>query len=489
MFSFDNPGDFIIDLLGLDESDPDNRHEQLPNTSQSNSTTPNRTVMLANHFESTSLSKDLTIELQNVFHRAVINENRVEEETRIAMPVFSATNTAKTVLRRDGNISNRQYSALSREDDELHSDLDRNDIEMTVLVPSEADIGGNMATEHSTESVVVQRTLEDDSFDVSDRAISFLSNLSNWILRCPKRVNDSSTCSYRNYKSSERYHPSSFFEQALAIFGRRYYAFSPSLTEFVSLLGQIVFVGLVVSITFSYEVSTEFELPYQVLMLISLISLYAMILQYLLLTPEYMVERQTVIHDTMSGYASAGSYVFAVMLTEIPRGVLHSSILMTIQCSIHRLNPNTINLRFAIVCLMVGVSSWQGLITICSVVTDSIGVAYSIAFLVLSSGTLFGGLLVRLEKIPILFKFFYYFSVPAVTQRALITNDMQCCYLTATCNSISYDLRSSADSHKSSVLSHVNATTTFCPPGLEFTGDGSDFGNLGRFYLMVSNFS
>jgi hypothetical protein len=27
---------------------------------------------------------------------------------------------------------------------------------------------------------------------------------------------------------------------------------------------------------------------------------------------------------------------------------------------------------------------------------------------------------------------------------------------------------------------------TFCPPGLQLTGDGSDNGNLGRMYLKVS---
>lgn len=276
-------------------------------------------------------------------------------------------------------------------------------------------------------------------------------------------------------------------DQVLAIFARRFSAFMlNSGKASLYLYGQIIVVGVVVSWTFSYKVATEIELPYQVLMLISLISLYAMIIQYLLLTPEYMVERQTIIRDVMAGYVSVRAYIVALMLTDIPRGMMHSFMLGIILYTIHPLNPNLISIGFAAVCLMIGVSSWQGLIAICSVVTDSISVAYSVVFLVLSSGTLFGGLLVRVEKIPRMFKIFYHISVAAVTQRALITNDMQCCYLTTTCNSIANDLRSSEDTHEPSIFSRVNATTTFCPPGLEYTGDGSDIGNLGRCYLMVS---
>jgi hypothetical protein len=109
---------------------------------------------------------------------------------------------------------------------------------------------------------------------------------------------------------------------------------------------------------------------------------------------------------------------------------------------------------------------------------------------------LFGGLLVRLAKIPLLFKPFYFGSVIAVTQRALIANDLECCYMTSTCNSIAASIQANtqAPDQPQGFQSSLNIAgqnssslllSSFCPPGLAFSGDGSDEGNLGRLYLQV----
>jgi hypothetical protein len=234
-----------------------------------------------------------------------------------------------------------------------------------------------------------------------------------------------------------------------------------------------------------------------VIMLLSMISLYAMILQYLLLIPEYMTERQIILNENISKYISNSTYIISTMLTEIPRAVIQVILLLVILYKIHPLNPNTINRNFTVICSIVGVCTFQSLITLCSVITDMMSVAYSIIFLILGSGTLFGGLLVRYNKIPAMLKLFYYISITAITQRALIANDMQCCYLTVTCNTMTKDFyRSSQQAvigqHNPSHTgfrgntSYPVVTSHYCPPGLEFTGDGSDLGNLGRVYLMVS---
>lgn len=132
----------------------------------------------------------------------------------------------------------------------------------------------------------------------------------------------------------------------------------------------------------------------------------------------------------------------------------------------------------------------------CSVLSDKISVAYTIAFLVLGryeslapisptmvhrtffvSGTLFGGLLVSFPNIPEAFQYVYYFSVTAVTQRALIVNDMNCCYLTVTCDSFQSDLLERKDSFFSSNAD--NSTLTLCD-------DVSEEGNLGHSTLEVT---
>jgi len=88
---------------------------------------------------------------------------------------------------------------------------------------------------------------------------------------------------------------------------------------------------------------------------------------------------------------------------------------------------------------------------------------------------------VKLDHIPSYFKFIYYGSVPALTQRALIVNDFLCCYLTATCedgvNTVSGIIPSLNQTNQQNVA--------FCPNELQSVADGSDKGNLGRFALKV----
>lgn len=81
-------------------------------------------------------------------------------------------------------------------------------------------------------------------------------------------------------------------------------------------------------------------------------------------------------------------------------------------------------------------------------------------FMFSCSGTLFNGIMVRLSKIPTIFRFVYYLSVTAITQRALIVNDMQCCYLTVTCNQISRDMQSSSHRALFSLPSAPNTSLT-----------------------------
>jgi len=234
-------------------------------------------------------------------------------------------------------------------------------------------------------------------------------------------------------------------------------------------------------------------------MLIFILSSYAMILQYLTLVPEYYTERAVISMEKSSGIISYIPYVLSALLTEVPRAILQCCLLNGILYMIHPLNPELANATFSFVCLMVGVCAWQSIICVCAVVSDNISVAYTVSFLMLGLGTLFGGLLVGLSKIPLVFRFVYYLSVTAVTQRALVANDMQCCYLSVSCNSLVADISRNRGEESSSVFSpygggngwnHVGTESesdpsAYCPPELHFTGDGSDEGNLGRLALQV----
>jgi hypothetical protein len=249
-----------------------------------------------------------------------------------------------------------------------------------------------------------------------------------------------------------------------------------------------------VSITFSYEPDNDLERPYQALMLLFIVSTYVMIIQYLQIVPEYMHERAQLYRDYSLRNISYGPsiYIIAALLTEVPRSVVQSAVLLSVVYFAHPLNPTPVNILFTYVGCMVGTCAWQSLICLCCAITDAVDVANTLCFLVLGSGTLFGGLLVRFSKIPVLFKPFYFLSVISVTQRALIVNDLECCYMTSTCNSVTSSLRANAQLEDKSIdvssAGSPNSTlagNTFCPPGLAFSGDGSDEGNLGRLYLNL----
>lgn len=235
--------------------------------------------------------------------------------------------------------------------------------------------------------------------------------------------------------------------------------------------------------------------------------------------------------ENTSRFIGTWSYVLSAMLTEIPRAIFQSCIFVGMIYTIRPLNPDIINQLFFLVCLIVGVLAWQSQITMCAAITDNLPVAYSMAFLVIGSGTLFGGLMLRFSKIPAIFRVFYFISVTAVTQRAIIVNDMQCCYLTSTCNSLIaewtaspstsgeqpqgneqsippinsflYSLPSTSSVisttfpsafqyyveesrrllNASDLINFLKEEASYCPPGIQLTGDGSDEGNLGRLYL------
>ena len=244
--------------------------------------------------------------------------------------------------------------------------------------------------------------------------------------------------------------------------------------------------GAVISYAFSYSSSSgkvdELNKPYQTFMLLLMISSVAMIMEYLILVPEYMSERRIFLNERRRGVVSNQPYVIACMLTEVPRGVLHSAILIAVSYMFHSMNSDPTNVIFCIVTLMCGCVSWQGVICMVSCMFNEENYVYNMLFVVLGGGTLFGGLLVKLKDIPMVFKPIYYVSVTAITQRALVVNDFLCCYLTASCDESS----SSVPFNSTAAFSNGILSTDQCPEALAFVGDGSDEGNLGRLALSLT---
>jgi ABC-type multidrug transport system ATPase subunit len=442
-----------------------------------------RTLKLHEYFLTTTSYADLLTDLSPILKAGRGATTRLVEEDNSS---FTSSRN-RDVVRDDNDIemvnmtgqsTHGLLSSSSRRSDE--TDPPRNRIRLPQFSSSSFNnnlpsvFGGNQEdNSHGTHSLSLQERFRYPA----------ATSTQIWVLFC-RRVQVSL---FRNRFSSSIY--ISFFSFLLCLLK----AFLPSVQDAFYLFLQMICVAIIVSVTFSYQIDNEMEPPYQVIMLLSVIALYAMILQYLILIPEYMTERPIISNEIISKYISVSSYITSTMLTEIPRVIIQVFLLLSILYHLHPLNPNHINRNFTYICLIVGVVAFQSLINFTSMMTDSISVAYTVTFLILGSGTLFGGLLVRYSKIPSMFQFLYYVSITAVTQRALITNDLQCCYLTVTCNTLAKDYYASSSSSSSAnpfTNSTLNTVTTnFCPPGLGFTGDGSDDGNLGRVYLIVRQFS
>jgi hypothetical protein len=135
-------------------------------------------------------------------------------------------------------------------------------------------------------------------------------------------------------------------------------------------------------------------------------------------------------------------------------------------------NPDETTVAFAVVSLVVGVSAW---LSCCQFVLQfaqqrTRGAVVLVVVLVLS--VLMTGIWDPFTAIPVLVQYSSVAFIPALLVRALVANDLHCCYLTLTCNA----------------LAQAGTSARGCPTGLYFSGDGSDLGNLGRAYLQVRHY-
>ena len=434
-----NPADFIIDILGLHHSDKDatpplpsslslddtRRQASTPSTtspstsSAASATHESRGTELAIHFRKSKEYDSL--------HRSIV--------AKLDIP------NLKLASSQDNDSRNLNLRASSSETASTST--------ASTMLPSTS---------------FIQNILSDTLYGRSHRDYSVLN------------VEDGVDDAGDETKSSSDHNVTAPAEATLreryllliwVLFARRMSLLRPTQRDLIAFSVQLIAVAVLLSIAFSYDVDSNLEEPYQAIMLIFLLSSYAMMIQYLKIIPEYFVERKIIIMEISNGYVHCIPYIFSAFLTETPRAVLQSIALNGIVYIIRPLNPAFAQISFSFVCLMVGVSAWQSLLCLCCIVSDNINLAYTITFLTLGLGSLFGGLLVKLSNIPVIFRFVYHFSITAVTQRALIVNDLECCYLSVSC---------------SSLLKDMHGREGICPEDFQ----GGDKGNLGRWMLKVS---
>ena len=236
----------------------------------------------------------------------------------------------------------------------------------------------------------------------------------------------------------------SFETQLWVLFCRRFSLITKHPTD--SLFAQLNSVAVVVVLASSFSwksncaVSSNCELddvtskPYKNAMFLFFTSLYSFCVQYLTVIPEYFEERNVLIRERQSGTCRLTSYLCAAFLSETPRACFCSALLMSTGYAMLELNGGaSATVLFAFTALTAGICCFQSVCCLLSCLTDDLETVYSLIFLVLGSGTLFGGLCVLPSSIPPYFMGFYYTSIPSATFRALVVNEFAGGHLEVSC--------------------------------------------------------
>jgi len=235
-----------------------------------------------------------------------------------------------------------------------------------------------------------------------------------------------------------------FWSQLKFYYSRRYALFATDWKGMIAFYGQVIAIEFVVAITFSYKTSENdfFSPAYQLLMFLTVIVSYIMILQYLIIIPEYFMERKILLGEMHQKISNFRAYIIGTTFAELPRAFVQCSCLVIFGLlMVERINHDAPHAVFFFISLTLGVMSFQGLITLCSMLTDDDLKVYNILFFVVGASSLYGGMMVVKDNIIFLFKPFYYISIPALTLRSVVINDLYCCQMTFTCDELTDNLQ------------------------------------------------
>jgi len=159
-------------------------------------------------------------------------------------------------------------------------------------------------------------------------------------------------------------------------------------------------------------------------------------MQYLVNVPQYFSEREILRREIENQSSRISAYITASVMYETPMMLLQTILLCTIGYWLADLNREPKYILFFTVLLGTGLMSWQSMVCLCSFLSNSIARVYMFCFVLLGLGTLFGGILIVKRSIALYFLPFFITSVPAVTVRTLLHNDLLCCEMMLNCTDI-----------------------------------------------------
>lgn len=401
----ESPGDYIIDVVGLDptvqeqlqeqkelEDEDEIRTNTMMDLEQSSDSSETET-------STTSNNDPITPTISQVGNDSM---SQVSLDTIVPPSSPSQSSTTTATLRQQQQIT-------------------------TARTPSSSIRSSLLGSSRSLTLAEV--------YEKSDEYLDVLNQVSSLCQLSSSTSNQLHTEIINQIKKSDR---NSIWEEALILFSRRYTRYMSNSKNLFYLVVQVVLTGLVLGMAFAgkeYTVSFWYT-PYKSLMFIITIISYAMIFQYLTLVPEIFEERATLRREIENGSCRLSSYILSTFFFETPLCTIQVFVLAAIGYWLVDLNSATNKIVFFILLSIIGVCTWQSMVCLCCFLTNDIGSVYRILFVVLGLGELFGGVVITKENIAPYFLPFFYSSVPALTYRALLKNDLLCCEMIFTCNDV-----------------------------------------------------
>jgi len=129
-------------------------------------------------------------------------------------------------------------------------------------------------------------------------------------------------------------------------------------------------------------------------MFIATVTTYVMIVQYLNLVPLYFSDRDILRREMENESSRISTYILSSIMYETPMAILQVLLLSSLGYWLVDLNSEPQYVLYFGLLLIIGVCAWQSMVCLASFVTNRIGIVYTVCFVFLGLGTLFGGLLI-----------------------------------------------------------------------------------------------
>jgi ABC-type multidrug transport system ATPase subunit len=254
MSNYENPGDFIMDVLGARSEDEDGI-----NTQRASSTG------LAGIFAPSQLSRKLINATKRavgkVFDSSTHGGNdRLGDYEMVSMEEsLSRESTSLPKQVEEDGITDSSQSTLDEREDHISTAIDEsapNAHDQRLLLIQELN---QIYLKSDHFKVLKGKYLEPQALEIPNQS---------WMSSLCKLATSSSSIEHegivRRIIASTKQSPTSMITQLWVLFARRMDAQWPSPKQFLLFIGQMSLIGNVICHTFNYDVSTALELPYQV---------------------------------------------------------------------------------------------------------------------------------------------------------------------------------------------------------------------------------